>query len=243
MLSELDTKRFGLPIAKVNDWSEGVDTLLDRCRALGIKLVMSRIDSREIDLINQLEDRGFRLKDTQLTVSKRLMAMPGDNFQISIPDDITVGHVMPSEAERVGDLAYEAFKGYGHYAQDTRLDINQSNEIYRDWAVKSCLDRSVADFVFVTRVEGNVAGFLSLKCARSEEGSYGIQHFGAVDSKYRNRSLFRMLIARCMEEGFRLGHTRQETYLLSINAPVLGSYTKMGYRILGSHHTLHGWIS
>ena len=66
-LSPLDRARFGFEVAKVDDFTSGIDPLLDQFRANSVKLVVSRIPSADISLLNELEDRGFRIKDTQLT--------------------------------------------------------------------------------------------------------------------------------------------------------------------------------
>lgn len=58
-LSPLDIARFGFGVAKVDNFVSGIDALLDQFRANLVKLVISRVPSAKISLLNELGDRGF----------------------------------------------------------------------------------------------------------------------------------------------------------------------------------------
>ena len=71
-LSELDATRFGFKVAKINEFSEfnNSPTLaIEELRKLDVKLVISRVSTSNISLVNKMEDVGFRLKDVQSTYS------------------------------------------------------------------------------------------------------------------------------------------------------------------------------
>ena len=68
-------------------------------------------------------------------------------------------------------MATEAFRGYyGHCHADQRLDRAKCDEVYRDWALRSCLSRDVADQVLVAVLDGSIVGFGDLRLNTPEEG-------------------------------------------------------------------------
>ncbi len=248
VVSAIDSQRFGVTIAKVDHFSEDIPADVHALRDLGVQLVISRVSSSNVELINALEDEGFRLKDTQLTfeysLHKQGNEAEGGADRVSGPSDseITIEQAVEEDTVRVGELAHDAFKGYGHYACNSRLDSKQANEIYRDWATRSCLDKRVADHLFVAKVNATIAGFLSLKIVEENSTKLGIQHLGAVDPAFRSHGIFRLLILRCLALGHREGHPLQRTFLQSINVPVIRSYQKLGFKTAGSNHTMHAWL-
>ena len=148
-------------------------------------------------------------------------------------DNLFIQNAQIDDISAVEKIAYYSFKGYGHYAADNRLDKEKSNDIYVDWARKSCIDKSVADHMFVAKIGNQVAGFLSLKTILENDKSYGIQHLGAIDKEFRNFNVFKLLILTCLKTGIDKKHNWQQTFLLSTNMPVIRSYIKMGFKISG----------
>ncbi len=244
VISELDSKRFGVTVAKVDSFGSSVGEDVERLKAWGVDLVISRISSDQIALINRLEAVGFLLKDTQLTFEYSLTKNPTAEFPEPQDASLIIEQALEADADRVGELSYQAFKGYGHYACNEKLDQNQANEIYRDWAMRSCVDRKVADHLLVARVDGVVAGFLSIKNEQENGNStiVGVQHLGAVDSNFRSYGVFRNLVNGCLRVGRTEGHVKHRTFLQSINIPVIRSYLNAGFKNAGSKHTLHAWL-
>lgn len=241
-VSKIDSKRFGIKISKINVFDTNIESQLIELKKLGVKLIISRIDSNNIELINKLEDFKFRIKDTQLTFYHNLMNIDQLIIYFKERNDVIVEQAQISDKTLVGEIAFNAFKGYGHYAADNNLDIEKSNYIYKDWAQKSCIDKGIADHMFVAKVNGQIAGFLSLKVVNEKGKVYGIQHLGAIDKKFQNYNIFRLLILHCLKTGLENKHDWQQTFLLSTNIPVTRSYLKMGFTISESNHTMHCWL-
>ena len=242
VISKIDTDRFGFKVAKINSFKNDIATDLNELKKLGVKLIISRVNSNNITLVNNLEELNFRIKDTQLTFTHDLKNIETYKSQINNLNEVKIEEAEFNDSKFVGDLAFEAFKGYGHYAANKELDSNKSNEIYRDWAQKSCVDKKVADYMFLAKINENVGGFLSLKVENKNGEKFGTQHLGAVDKKYRNLDIFRQLIIKCLNTGKEKKHSWQQTYLLTTNIPVMRSYLKLGFKISESHHTMHCWL-
>lgn len=241
-ISEIDTQRFGFKIAKINEFNEGFEDLVNDLRNVGVKLIISRVPSDNVVLVNRLEELNFRIKDTQLTFMHDLKGIDAFQKDLINKENIKVVLAKKEDVNDVGKIALQSFKGYGHYSANKMLDPIKSNEIYEDWAKKSCIDKNVADYMFVAKLNNKIGGFLSLKIVNDGSHIYGIQHLGAVDKDYRNMDIFRLLIKKCLMVGIANNHNWQQTFLLSTNIPVMRSYIKIGFKISGSNYTMHSWL-
>lgn len=242
-ISDIDSKRFGFKIAKTSDFSEGIGLVVSELRKSGVRLIISRVKSADIELINEMEDFNFRIKDTQITLRRNLegveQLIEENNYNKT---KFILRQAVTDDKKAVGYIALDAFKNYGHYAANKQLDINKANKIYKDWAERSCNDKTVADYMFVAEMENRIAGFLSLKVNKENKTIIGIQHLGAVDKLYRNDGVFRLLIIKCLIQGAHDRHNEHRTYLLAVNYPVIRSYQKLGFKISDTHHTMHCWL-
>jgi hypothetical protein len=66
-ISPLDTSRFGFKIAKINEPECINYETIAQLKNEGVQLIMSRIPNENIQLMNQMEKWGYRVKDVQLT--------------------------------------------------------------------------------------------------------------------------------------------------------------------------------
>src|SRR5712664_1305301 len=117
-ISRLDTKRFGLRVAKVDfrerDKVTEIVTFLNQQR---IALIITKVRCEDIDVINQLEELGFKTMDFQV----------GYDYHGS-ENDIQINRcVFPIRKIRSVDIpdlvriAENSFDGFGHYFADKRL--------------------------------------------------------------------------------------------------------------------------
>ena len=65
--SIIDSNRFGYKTAKINNTELLTLSTLELLCKNNFEFVISRVPSENIQLINFLEDNGFRIKDIQLT--------------------------------------------------------------------------------------------------------------------------------------------------------------------------------
>lgn len=238
-ISSIDTERFGFKIAKINEFSENLENEIIGFKNSGVKLIISRVGCNNIALINKLEDLNFRIKDTQLTFVHDLNSI---EEEINNKKSVVIELAQKKDAEAIGKIALRSFKGYGHYSADNRLDSKKANEIYVDWAQKSCIDKNIADYMFIAKVDNCIGGFLSLKTIYKDDSAYGVHGIGAVDKDFRNMDIFKLLIKKCLIIGKEKNHTLQQTFFLSSNIPVIRSYLKIGFKISDSNHTMHCWL-
>ena len=239
-LSPLDRARFGFEVAKVDDFSSGIDPLLEQFRVNSVKLVISRVPSDDIGLLNELEDRGFRIKDTQLTY--RYTLGKGSALAFGESKDFRVRKFEPRDTDALVRVAQESFSGYGHYAADPRLDPVKCAEIYEDWARNTCRDPKVADHIVVAEAAGVLIGYLSFKIKSAGDKKYAAGGMGAVSNEHRSLGVFSAIIRAGLKWGEEIGLAWEEHNVIAANLPVNHAFIRCGFRPSHSMVTLHAWL-
>jgi hypothetical protein len=239
-LSILDTSRFGFKVAKTDFSDIEPELALSEFRNSDIKLVISRINGKNIGLVNKLEDLGFRVKDNQLTYKYDLNnPLPEEIEQI---ENYNIREAKEEDIPQLVKITEASFKGYGHYFADKRLEEKKCIEIYIDWVRRSCLDNKVADKVCVAEFEGAAVGYLTFKIFHKDNFKYAAGGLGSVSSLFRNKSLFQAITLYGLKWGKEIKLDWEEHNVLSSNCSVNRSFSKLGFRIVDSFITLHGWL-
>ena len=238
-ISKLDSDRFGFKVAKIDDYNEKPEKLLENIQKFGVKLIISKINTKNIDLINYLENNGFCLKDIQLTYQFNLNQINSEIFQTT--SNFKIREFLDKDISNMIAIAAESFNDYGHYFADNRLDKKKCLDIYRDWTRRSCLDKNVADKIFVAELNNEVIGFLSFKIYEKKGKKYAAGGLGAVSKKHRNISVFSSIVKKGLVWGSEINLEWEEHNVLSNNYPVNCTFSKIGFKIVNSFVTLHCW--
>lgn len=238
-ISELDSKRFGFKIAKINNFENTPDELVKELKCIGVKMIICRVACEQIALINQLEGLNFNTMDFQLTYKYDLKKFTFNKTPIN--SDFTLRKAEPRDKEPLKIIAAESFNQYGHYFADKRLDKTRCNEIYEDWVSRSIENKEVADIVFIAEKAKEIAGFLSFKIHKNKT-SYAAGVQGAVAKKFRNQNVFRLLAGHGLEWGSDINLSWEEHNVLLTNYPVNRSFLSLGFFPDRSFITLHGWL-
>ncbi len=238
--SEIDSLRFGIKVAKINDGNSLTAEVLTALQSDNFDLVISRVNASDIQLINKIEELGFRIKDVQLTYM----------FDFS-KSEIRYGHfnskLLIREAEihdldSLVQISDRAFMNYGHYFANERLDKNDCIEVYRDWTKNTLGQMGAQDKFWVAEADGKVAGFLAFKAFQKDGCKYSAGVVGAVDTYSRGANVFSSLTIKGLEWGQQNGHEWQEHNVLNINYAVNRVFSKLGFYIYKSEITLHCWL-
>lgn len=236
-LSDLDQARFGITVARARViTADDVERALVFCHERGAALLIARCPTSELATAQCLEEAGARLMDTLLYYS-------GEIGKVSTPADsgnVLVRTLEPGEAEQVEAVAAEAFKEYyGHYHADPRLDRATCDEIYTDWAYRSCLSKEVADEVLVAVLEGEIAGFATLRLVGSEEGE-GVL-FGVAPAA-QGRGVYRSFMLEAVQWFAAMGVKRVLVSTQITNLAVQRVWVRLGFEPAGSYYTFHQWF-
>ncbi|MFM0203782.1 GNAT family N-acetyltransferase [Paraburkholderia fungorum] len=236
-LSELDTDRFGISVAKmILKQGDSVVQLFDLCIAAGVKLLIARVAAEERDLINELEAGGASLADTLLYHSKAIEA----RHAIPLAPAFRMRLANADDASSVEALARRAFNGYtGHYHNDVRLDKRDANEVYASWARNCCLKMS-ADEVFVVEHKGEIIAFAAVR--RIDDATIDCP-LCAVESHWRGRRLLDALLTQCESWALDKGYASIEYSTHCSNVQARSVIERSGFVAYRSVHTYHKWFN
>jgi len=239
-ISKLDSDRFGFNIAKINNYVFEIEKTLNFLKENNVKLIISRVPLNNLKLLNELEKKGFEIKDIQATYKYKLINIQHNFAQIS--DEVKLRNAELKDSKELELIALDSFKNYGHYSANDKLDKNKCNEIYGDWITRSLTNSKIADKIIVAEVDNEIAGFLSFKKHTNNEGNYAAGGIGAVNSKYRSQDIFKKISFEGLVWGKSENLDWIEHNVLITNYPVNRSFAKQGFVISDTYATLHKWL-
>lgn len=236
-ISKLDTDRFGFMVAKISDNVENPTEIVRELKKISTKLIIARIDMRNMKLINQLENLGFTYKDAQVTFSFDLKkALPVNTYKEFALTSYNRRHL-----SQIIEMTKNSFKGYGHYFADDKLDKDSCLEIYVDWIKRCCENKDVADNIVVAEKSNSAIGYLALKSKEKRNEQYLAGVIGAVAPEYRKMGVFQAINVESLYLAKKLNLNSVENNVLMTNYPVMKTYTSLAYRIIRSEITMHYW--
>lgn len=233
-LSALDEERFGIRTARGTVTGRSLQDALAFCRQQHVGLFIARIATGAPQLVHAMEAEGFLLMDTLVHYTRDLHR--------PIPEDrgpSAIRPLRPVDIDAIVGVAAEAFRGYrGHYHADPRLDRTLADEVYIDWARRSCESRDVADEVLVADLDDRIAGFMSVRLNEPEEGE---GFLSGVAPFAQGRGVFASLTHHAMRWCTGKGATRMVFSTQVTNTIVQRVWARAGFWLSGSFYTFHRW--
>lgn len=236
-LSELDSQRFGIVTAKTN--LESIDDLKAAESFIienKVKLTIARIRASNITVVHAAISAGFILMDTLAYYSNDLL-----NYQRNgNHQSYRIRVATESDAIKIKELSNRAFRFYdGHYHVDPRLDQRFSSEVYADWAYRSCISKSVADVVLLHEIDGQIAGFATVKLSPLNNLAEGALF--AVDEPFRCKGVYKNLLLNALLWAKEKGCTSFVYSTQITNIPVLRTLCRVGFTPSCYAYTFHRW--
>lgn len=236
-LSDIDEERFGIKTAKVWEIKPGgIEEVLRFCQDNNVKFIIARCRTNELNLAREMEEMGFQLMDTLIYYLCNLRKNPLPEYV----SEIVVRPFRAGEENIIRSISAEAFEGYlGHYHTDTRLDRAKCDEVYADWAYKSCFFKEVADEVFIAEYRGKIIGFGAVRANITGEGEYIL---AGILNEYQGHGAFRMITINCMRWCIERGIN---TIITSTNITNLASQKvqiRLGFDPSYSYYIFHKWV-
>ena len=204
-------------------------------REAGYELLSARLDPGQIAAIQALEATGFRLVEVYVTLERDLTQHPPQE----VASDIVAAG--PADAERIGEIASKTFV-YDRLHADPRVDDRLADAFKRAWGANSC--RGYADKVLLVRVNGQIAGFITLrKKHRIVQGNeVALIDLIGVSKGFQGRGVGKTLVEAGCRWAEKQGLRTIEVGTQGANVPSLMLYRKRGFRDSGWQVTLH-WLS
>lgn len=240
--SKIDTARFGFKIGKTDGEIFKLPTFktLDQFKEQGYKLIIARVNMKDIKLVNLMEEIGFRIKDTQITYKHNLSNLKEfKNFNSSV----TIREFKETDTPILVEMAKKSFNNYGHYFNNDRLEKKKCLEIYGDWAYQSCTNSEVADKIIVACENDIPVGYLSFKIYDKGFGKvYSAGGMGAVDPDQRGKNIFPQILKAGLDWSFSSYLDWCEHNVIVDNFPVNRSMNKLGFKPFNPLITMHCWL-
>jgi ribosomal protein S18 acetylase RimI-like enzyme len=185
----------------------------------------ARVPTAEVRLAHLLEDAGFRLVDTGITLEAATVAgaaRPGTDARLARAGD----------AAAVAEIARTAFR-YSRFHLDPRIPAALANEIKREWAANYFRGQR-GDHMVVAERSGSVAGFLQLLAGK--DGALTIDLI-AVTEAQRGQGLALDMIRFAARECGAPARLRVGTQ--AANVASLRLYERLGFTVAGTSHVFH----
>ena len=235
-LSSMDETRFGIRSARaISLTADLLPQVMDFCRNERVRFLIARCSTQELPAAQAMESLGFNLMDTLVYFRRDLQGQP-------LPDrhKIPTRLVAPGDVENIRQITRQAFRGYtSHYHADPRLDRAACDEIYIDWAVRSCSQKDLADEVLIADPGKRVQGFLTLKILETKDADGRLY---AVTPKAQGRGIGQALLLDglhwCRERGMQ--GMVISTQITNLASQV--SWVRVGFTPYKSFYTFHKWF-
>ena len=239
-LSKIDEERFGIRVAKAPEVTQDIlPSIMDYCSKNAVDMLIARCPCSEQSSVQIMEQNGFLLMDTILYSKLDLLTVPPPQAPED-PAGFVVRSVRAGEADTVRTLAAECFKGYkGHYHSDPKLEPAKCEEIYPDWAYRTCISRDVADKVIVGDMGNALLGFVTLRLVDPNECYVDL--VGIVPGR-QGRGRYRSFLIHIMEWA-RSQEAKHLVAPVSItNVLTQNMIVHYGYRLSYSDYVFHKWF-
>jgi len=187
--------------------------------------IYTKAATNSLELINALEDAGFRLVESNLQLEKSIDLKPDAIKQQR------VRFATPEDEAAVNIVSERSFV-YSRFHLDPAISNNLADKIKAAWAVNYFTGQR-GDAMVLAEDQGKVAGFMQLLF----QDDVLIIDLIAVDPTRREMGLACEMVsfALCNLAGFRLLRVGTQVS----NIPSIRFYEKLGFRIVKSQYVLH----
>ena len=236
-ISELDTARFGIRVARAADF-DAVDVapLVAWCREGGVRLLIARCPSSRPGAAHAMESAGGRLMDTLVYWSRDLERRPFEAAAGKRP----VRPATAGDRSRLSEVARASFNGYyGHYHADPRLDPAAATEGYADWALRLLAGSGPDSTVLLAEEEGRPMGFGVFV---QREGQACDFLLAGVDPAAQGGGLYRAILSGGMEWATAAGCRRIYSSTPITNLGVQKVWARLGMELSDAVYTFHLWL-
>jgi RimJ/RimL family protein N-acetyltransferase len=228
-----DSEQFGIPAGRVESLDasgsyaqaraakrELLASVLDQCRAAGIRHLSARVDSGNLTTIHALEEAGFELIDGIQTF---VLTLNGNHP--SAPPRTRLFE--PKDLPEVLEIGRTAFI-FDRFHADPTLPSTVADQVNASWTRSCCLG-TAADAVVVAEEDGRIASYVT--CRADRRAGNGIIILVATAAWARGRGAARRASSAALhwfaEQG--LGTVEVGTQLRNIPAARL--YESLGFRL------------
>jgi hypothetical protein len=237
-----DTQVFGFPIGRLSAQSEtDIFRAESSCKQMQAPLLIVRVPTSNIALVQRLLSDGFLLTETRLCYSG-LLKRQYQREQSSL----SVRLMQSGEEDFIVSTARDSFsRQKTHYHADPKLDPALCESVYECWAKEAIKSEDPSQKILVaedlTQDGEKKMGFAIIQLKKKErlfEGLLaGISSGRGASGFYILRALFLHSANLSLEQGIRRGKMWTQ-----LNNPTMRFLcAKLGWILTDSEYTLHKW--
>ena len=215
----------------------------------GYEHVMARIIA--FDISAQIAEKsGFSLVDTNVKYGIDLRRASVQKFDGSVLEGEGARYEVvrcPCDLPELVDIAKISWSrtkvAIDRFHADTGLPEKLADDVYTEW-LKNSLTGELADYVIVPRVDGKVAGFLTLKQHVDKVGytAIGLLVLAAVDPSMRGKSIYTNMISlglRVLKRDSEVVETGTQV----TNYAVQKAWVQLGLKQVTTTYVFHKWLT
>jgi len=244
---ELDSKIFGLPMAKIHYIITGrrgpreaflikerlLEEVIALCRQKKIAHISCRVDAEDICSAHVLEESGFRIMDVLVTLA--YARLKSRRFNIRPIYKIRDAH--RKDVAKLMKLAAVSFQN-DRFHLDRGLDACKADALYAQW-IKNSYTRKEKIFVAID-TKDNPVGFLTYKVNRNLQLAAGRKVMGQglmAVAKNAKGALISLMKATFAEDGKIYDYVEYDTRLN--NPEVIRACNYFDLRMMRAKYTFH----
>ncbi|MDG5800645.1 GNAT family N-acetyltransferase [Marinilabiliaceae bacterium ANBcel2] len=234
--SKIDEDRFGYKTAKwsITEKTSKTNEIINQFKLENGELLIVRVNAKLHSTLFQLQENGLFITDTMITLNLPVSKL---NLKENNNSNIDITNATSGNQKIIKEITRMAFKEYkGHYNNNPLLDTNKCNEVYIDWSGKLVENKTMADEVFIAKINNNIIGYASVKVDDKRIAKTGLL---AVLPQYQNQGVSKALnqhrLQWCKNEG--INEIQVETSLN--NVKYINILTGIGFKAKSSIHVLH----
>jgi len=217
-----------------------IASALETSRESGLRHLSVRIDVADAEAIQALEDAGFRMMDalaSYIYPLKRPAPEPGKDMGV-------LREYRFEDRDQILDITRDAYRGFrGRYHLDPHLPQEKSDDLYVEWAKKSC-DGEWADVVLVTENgKGELHGWASYRQIEpvSTVGGTAIRG-GGLGACRRDKPGAYAGLLRAATIRIHGGGAVTEMQTQVFNFSTIRLYEAVETQFVRADYTLHAWL-
>jgi len=198
--------------------------LPDSLREVSV-FVYAKVPTSSLDMVKHLNNIGFYLVDTNVTLSKPINKLSG------LKGSYELRFALPIDEKQVCYLAGSAFK-YSRFHMDYQFSNDMANHIKEEW-VRNYFIGKRGQYMVVAINKCEIVGFLQLLC---NDGILTIDLI-AVDSAFHGKGIAQDMINFAESSCSNTFEFRVGTQINNIQS--LRLYERAGFRMTETHYVLH----
>lgn len=228
-----DSDFFGFKIGKIDKFNLSdlvFESNLNVARNLNYDLIyVFDYVNKEIES-NVIESFNLSLVDTKILFGRIL------DKEESVPYIESASKVNTADLADLYNLALESGQ-YSRYKTDSMLN-SKFEKFYKTW-VDNSLSGTLADDVFLYKINSKIVGFVTLKY-QNESCNIGLI---AVNRDFRGNRIGEKLMQKCFFEGRKKGCNIITVATQYENSGACRFYERLGLKIKESNKIYHSWIN